>query len=234
MSGHSKWATIKRKKGVTDAKRANQFTKLARAISVAAKTGKNLDLAVESAKGANMPKENIERAIKKGTGEMAGEEIIQTCYEAYGPEAVGIIINILTDNKNRALSEIKAVLNKFGGKLASSGAVSYLFEEKGEIVINKTNQTVADDDLEMIIIESGASDYEIEGDIIYIYTDPKNLNQVENNLKFKSLKADSAQIIMCPKNYVDVLENKKESIVKLLTHLEELDDVSEVYTNAEL
>ncbi len=234
MSGHSKWSTIKRKKGVADAKRANQFTKLARAITVAAKEGKNLDLAIEQAKKANMPKDNIDRAIKRGQGELGGIEIESACYEAYGPNNIGIIINVLTDNKNRALAEIKAVLNKLNGKLASAGTVSYLFDERGMIELKQEGQTVSGEDLEMIIIESGAKDYSVEDDIIYVYTDPKKLSEVQKALEFKSLKIDNAKLEMSPKNYVKLDENKKEAVIKLLTALEELDDVSEIYTNADL
>lgn len=234
MSGHSKWATTKRHKAVVDAKRSNLFTKLARAITVAAKSGKNLDLAISAAKKASMPKENIQRAIDKGTGKIADEEIISTSYEAYGPEGVGIIIEVITDNKNRAISEIKASLNKYGGKLASSGAVSYLFEKNGVIELKETNQTLSGEDLEMVIIESGAKDYEIDEGIIYVYTDPKELTKVKQNLEFKSLKVDEAKLEMSPGNYVKISEDKKEKIIKLLEMLEDLEDVNQIFTNADL
>ncbi len=234
MSGHSKWSTIKRKKGVADSKRSNQFTKLARAITIAAKESKNLDLAIEQAKKANMPKENIERALQRGLGELGGEEINSMSYESYGPGGIGIIIDVLTDNKNRSLSEIKSVLNKYNGKLASSGAVSYLFDQEGVVQFKKDGQTVAGDDLEMIIIDSGAKNYSIDDGIIYVYTEPKKLSEIKKALEFKSLKIDSAKLQMCPKSYINLDENKKESVIKLLTSLEELDDVSEVYTNADL
>ncbi len=234
MSGHSKWATTKRHKAVVDAKRSNLFTKLARGITVAARTGKNLDIAIASAKRASMPKDNIQRAIDKGTGKIKGVEIIQTSYEAYGPEGIGVIIDVLTDNKNRAVAEIKAVLNKHNGKLASSGAVAYLFERNGVIELKKENQSLSGEDLEMVIIESGAKDYEVDDGILFIYTDPKELAKVRQNLEFKSLKIDEADLEMSPKNYVAITEDKKEKIIKFLEALEDLEDVSHISTNANL
>lgn len=234
MSGHSKWATTKRHKAAIDAKRANAFTKLARIITVAAKTGKNLDLAVETARKANMPKDNIQRAIDKGTGKIQSEEIIETTYEAYAPGGVGIIIKVLTDNKNRAVSEIKGTLNKYNGTLANAGAVSYLFENKGVILINLSENTQSQEDLEMYIIESGAQDYEKEEGVIYVYTSPTELMKIKENLEKSGIKIEKADIEMSPKTYVDVSEDKKSSILNLLEILDSLDDVSEVYTNANL
>lgn len=234
MSGHSKWATTKHHKAIVDAKRSNLFTKLAHNITIAAKIGKNLDIAVEAAKHASMPKENIQRAIDKGTGKIAGANIKQVIYEAYGPGGIGIIIDVLTDNKNRTLSEIKSVLNKNNGRLANSGAVSYLFAEQGIIELKQSGQTIFGEDLEMIIIDSGAKDYTIVDGIIYVYTEPKALSSVKQALEFKSLKIDNAKIELSPKNYIKIAEDKKETIVNLLQTLEDLDDVSEIYTNADL
>lgn len=234
MSGHSKWSTIKRKKGAADAKRSNLFSKLARAITVAARTGKNLDLAMDAAKKANMPKDNIKRAIDKGTGKVAGEEIISARYEGYGPEGVGIIIDVLTDNKNRAIAEIKATLSKHAGKMANSGAVSYLFDELGVIELKKDGQTLSGEDLEMVIIESGAKDYSEEDGIVYVYTDPKELEKVKKALEFKSLKIEDAKLEMTPKNYVDISDDKKPQVIKLLEILEDLEDVQSISTNANL
>lgn len=234
MSGHSKWATTKRHKAVIDAKKSSIFTKLARNITLAAKTGKNLDIAIESAKKASMPKDNIQRAIDRGTGKLAGEIIETINYEIYGPSGAGVIAQVITDNKNRALSEIKAVLNRNNGRLANSGAVSYLFEEQGVIELNQANQTISGDDLEMVIIDAGAKDYEIEDGIIYVYTDPKQLSIVKDALTFKSLKVDDAKIEFSPKNYIAVDEDKKDTVMNLLQSLEDLDDVNEVYTNANL
>jgi len=234
MSGHNKWSKIKRKKGATDIKRSNLFSKLARTITVAARSGKGLDLTIEQAKKANMPRDNIQRAIDKGTGKVEGAEITEVRYEAYGPEGIGIIIDALTDNKNRALAEIKATLNKYNGKLATSGAVLYLFEELGVIEIVKEGQSITGEDLEMTIIESGAKDYSFDEGVIYIYTNSKELEKVKKNLEFKSLKIENAKLEMSPGNYIKLDEHKQESVVKLLSALEELEDVSEVYTNADL
>jgi len=234
MSGHSKWATTKRHKAVVDAKRSGVFTKLARAITVAAKEGKNLDIAIEQARAANMPKDNIDRAIKRGQGGTNEAEIVGMRYEVYGPGGTGIIVDVLTDNKNRALSEIKATLNKYNGKLATGGAVSYLFEEQGVIELDNSGQTLQGEDLEMVIIDSGAQDYSISDGTVYVYTNPKELTKVKQALEFKSLKVKSANLAMNPKNYIDCDENKKQSIIKLLETLEDLDDVANVYTNANL
>ena len=234
MSGHSKWKQIKHKKGAADAKRSSQFTRLAHAITIAAKTGKGLDIAIEQAKKYNMPKDNIDRAVKRGTGGLAGGEIIQTQYEAYGPAGVGVIIQVFTDNKNRAISEIKSMLNKYGGKLAEGGAVSYLFEKKGVVELKKEGQTLSGEDLEMVVIESGANDYTVVDDIIYVYTNPKDLDVVKKALEFKSLKVENACLEMVPQNTIAIAEDKKDSVIKLLEALEELDDVEEVFTNAEL
>lgn len=234
MSGHNKWSKIKRKKGVADVKRSNLFSKLARVITVAAKSGKNLDLAVDAAKKANMPKDNIQRAIDKGTGKLEGEDIISEHYEAYGPEGVGIIIDILTDNKNRALAEIKSTLAKFGGSLAKQGSVSYLFDEQGIIELAKSDQTLSGEDLEMVIIESGAKDYESEDEVFYVYTSSKELENVKKALEFKSLKIDNAKLEMSPKNYVNIPDDKKLQIIKLLETLEDLEDVQSISTNANL
>lgn len=234
MSGHSKWATTKRHKAVVDAKRSNLFTKLARAITIAAKTGKNLDLAISQARSYSMPKENIQRAIDKGTGKIEGVQIEELTYEAYGPEGVAIIIKVLTDNKNRTISELRSILTKNGGKIAEQGAVGFIFENKGIININLSNQALSKEDLEMIVIDSGAQDYEEDNGYFYVYTKPNELEKVKKALEFKTIKIASAKLEMISKNYIKISDDKKENIAKLLESLEELDDVSEVYTNAEL
>lgn len=234
MSGHSKWATTKRHKSVIDSKRANVFTKLARAITVAAKTGKGLDLAIEQARAANMPKENIQRAIDKGTGKLASIQIEEHIYEAYAPGGVAIIIKVLTDNKNRTVSELRSILSDHNGKMAESGSVNFLFDQKGIIEIEIIGQTLSKNDLEMVIIDSGAEDYEELEEQIYIYTKPYELEKVKKALEFKTIKIVSAKLEMMPKNYVKISDDNKESIIKLLEALEENDDVGEVFTNADL
>lgn len=234
MSGHSKWSSIKRQKGVTDAKRSGVFTKLAKAITVASRTGHGLDIAIEQAKKANMPHDNIDRAIARGKGELGGAQIEEEIYEAYGPSGVAIMIKTLTDNKNRTVSEIRSILNKFAGNLANAGAVSYLFEQKGVIEIPADKMPLPKEDAEMIIIDSGADDFTEDGNNIYVYTNPKKLEEVKHNLEFKALPIESAKIEHNPKAYANIAEDKKEGVIKLLEALEDLDDVSEVYTNADL
>jgi YebC/PmpR family DNA-binding regulatory protein len=234
MSGHSKWAQIKRAKGVTDKKRAQTFTRIANGIVVAARAGRGLDLAIEKAKEANMPKENIDRAIARGKGEIPGVQIEEAIYEAYGPSGVAILIKTLSDNKNRAVASLRAVLNKYNGRLADSGSVAYLFEEKGVIAVEIAKQVLAKDDIEMIIIDSGAEDFKEDDGFIYVYIKPKQLGEVKKNLEFKTIKIDSANLEMSPKTYIDISEDKKESIIKLLEAIEEGEDVSEVFTNANL
>ena len=234
MSGHSKWSTIKRQKGVQDAKRSGVFTKLAKAITVASRTGHGLDIAIEQAKKANMPHDNIDRAIARGKGELDGAQIEEEIYEAYGPSGVAIMIKTLSDNKNRTVSEIRAVLNKYNGSLASTGAVSYLFEQKGIITIIANKIPLPKEDAEMIIIDSGADDFIEDDNYIYVYTVPKKLEEVKQNLEFKAIPIESAKIEQNPKTYANISEDKKEGVIKLLETLEDLDDVSEVYTNADL
>lgn len=234
MSGHSKWSTIKRKKGAEDQKKANVFTKLANIISVAAKTNRGLDMAIEQARAANMPKDKIEKAILRGQGKIAGAAIEEIVYEAYGPGGVAIMIKALSDNKNRTVSEIRSVLNKYNGSLANAGAVSYLFEQKGVMQIDLDKIPMPKEDAQMIIIESGAEDFEEDKNQLYVYTAPKKLEEVKQNLEFKALPIESAKLELNPKTYADLAEDKKESVINLLSALEELDDVSEVFTNANL
>lgn len=234
MSGHSKWANIKHRKGKQDALKANVYTKLANVIIVAARAGKGLDLAIERAKKANMTRDKIDHAIAKGQGKIEGVIVEEITYEGYGPESVAIIIQVLTDNRNRALSALRSILNKYNGKMANSGAVSYLFDQKGVLEINLAGQTLGKEDLEMVIIESGASDFEEDEGRLFVYTEPKKLEEVKKNIEFKTIKIDNAKLEMIPKAYATISENKKESIIKLLEELEDDQDINEVYTNAEL
>lgn len=243
MSGHSKWATTKRKKAVIDAKRSKVFTKVAKLITIAARDGKSGDpntnpslrLALDNARAVSMPKENIERAIKRGlgTGEGAAslEEIV---YEAYGPGGVAILIECLTDNRNRALSEIKATLNKAGGSIASPGSVGYLFKKVGQIILDQPKVSLPQEELEMAIIESGASDFSKEDSFYVITCDFLELNQVKASLEGSGVTVDSAEPSMVASNYIDLGSNAKESLEKLLDTLDDLDDVNEVYSNANL
>lgn len=234
MSGHSKWATTKRAKAATDAKRSNLFTKLANVIAVSARGGGDpttnfqLRLAVDKARAANMPKEGIERAIKRGAGELGGAQIEEVIYEAYGSAGSAILIQVTTDNKNRAISEIKAVLNRNGGKLANAGSVAYLFERKGEI---RTKALGGKEEAELAIIESGADDYQEVEDEFYIYCKADILSEVKNYLADKGFEVISSEIVFLPKDPIHVEEEKSDKVIRLLELLDELDDVTSVSSN---
>jgi len=233
MSGHSKWATTKHQKAATDKKRSNLFTKLANLISVAARSGGDptmnfsLRLAIDKAKAANMPKENIDRAIKRGTGELGGQRVEEELYEVYGPSGTAILIEATTDNKNRAVAEIKSVLNKSSSKLASSGSVAYLFTRKGVIKASGDQGEEA----ELKIIDSGADDYEkIEGGYL-IYTKMENLRSVSDALANAGFEIESAELSWEPKDTVTLSDEESEKVIKLLESLDDLDDVSSVSSN---
>jgi len=240
MSGHSKWATTKRKKAGIDAKRSKIFTKVAKLVTIAARDGKSGDpatnpglrLAIDNAKAVSMPKDNIDRAIKRGIGGTEGGAALEEItYEAYGPNGVAILIECLTDNKNRALGEIKAILNKAGGSVASTGSVSYQFNKVGQIIIETVKNKFTADELELIIIESGADDFTAE-EGLYIITCPfQSLNLVKKNLEDQGVIIDTAEAVQIPSTYVDIPAEKRESIEKILENLDDLDDVNNVYSN---
>ena len=239
MSGHNKWANIKHRKMAQDAKRSKIFTKLIREIIVAAREGggdpeKNprLRAAIERAKAANMPKENIERAIKRGTGELEGEQLYEITYEAYAPGGVALFIKVVTDNKNRSAQEIRHTLSKYGGSLAESGAVSWIFERKG--IINIPREKVADlEELAMIAIDAGAEDIKDDEDPIQIITSPEDLSTVRKALEDAGYEVE-ANVSYIPKNTVRVTGGDAEKLLRLLNALEELDDVQEVISNFEM
>jgi YebC/PmpR family DNA-binding regulatory protein len=243
MSGHSKWATTKHKKGVIDAKRSKVFTKVAKVITVAARDGKSGDptmnpslrIAIDNAKAVSMPKDNIDRAIKRGLGGLdGGAQLEEITYEAYGPNGVAMLIECLTDNKNRALGELKAVLNKAGGSIASTGSVSYQFSKVGQIIIDENTNSFKGEDIEMVIIDSGASDFSKE-DNLYIVTCPfTELISVKKKIEEASIVIDTAEAVQIPNIYVDVPEEKKPLIEKILENLDDLDDVNSVYSNANI
>lgn len=237
MSGHSKWATTKRKKAAVDAKRSASFTKLANAISIAARDGGDpsmnfsLRLAVDRAKAASMPKENIERAIKRGTGELGGAAIEEIVYEGYGPGGVAILIQCLTDNRQRTVASIRSLFNKFGGSLAEAGSVAYLFEKRGQIIVNLSDVDLSQEELETAILESGADDYENDDGVYVIYTSFDNVAAVSKNLEDTGAKIDSLEIIHQPKTTISVSEEKITSVEKLIETLESDDDIVNVYAN---
>lgn len=235
MAGHSKWASIKHKKAATDKKRSNVFGKLANAITVAARSGQdpsmnpNLQMAIDKAKSFNMPKDNIERAIKRADKGADGNQLEEVVYEIYGPSGVAILATALTDNKNRTTAEVKAVLNKLNGKIASSGAVQFLFAQRGVIEISIDGQ--GKEAVELKIIESGADDYgEIEGGYL-VYSDPKLVKAVADKLKESGLKVASYQLAMEPKEMIELEGEDSDKVVKLLEALDDLDDVNDVNSN---
>lgn len=237
MSGHSHFSSIKHKKAITDAKRGQIFSKLARQISIAAKEGDDPEMnpqlrqSLDKAKSLNMPKDNIERAIKKGTGELNGIKLESVIFEAYGPGNIAIIIEGITDNKNRALAEVKQILNQNNGKLAQSGSVKWLFERKGvlEIKIEHENK---EEDLELLAIEAGAEDISWYNSILNIYTKPEKLEKVKINLENKGIKAETSSLDWVAKDMIEI--KKKESAQRLFEALDELDTVQEIYSNIKI
>jgi YebC/PmpR family DNA-binding regulatory protein len=236
VSGHSKWHSIKHKKAVVDARRGQQFTKLARAITVAAREGggdpdgnPSLALAIQKARDASMPKDNIERAIAKGTGASADAEQIETVlYEGYGPGGVALLIEALTDNRNRTGAEIRHAFTKHGGSLGEPGSVSYLFDKRGVIVIDAARYD--EDDL-IAAIDAGAEDIALDEDVFEVVTDPADLPQVRAALEAAGVEMDSSDVTQRPKSRVPVEEADAAKLMKLIDALEELDDVSSVDAN---
>ncbi len=239
MSGHSKWASIKHKKALVDAKRGQAFTKIIREITVAAKTGggdsntnPRLRTAIQSAKDANMPADNIDRAIKKGTGELEGVTYEEVTYEGFGPEGAAILVACLTDNKNRSASEIRSVFNKNGGNMGGAGAVAWMFEKKGFIVISKN--VTSEDQLMEIVLGAGAEDMTSTDQMFEVTTAPQDLWAVREAVEKAKIKIESANLTMIPKNLVKVSVESGRTVVKLIEALEEHDDVQNVYSNADI
>ncbi len=240
MSGHSKWSTIKRKKGAADAKRGKLFSKLAKEITLAARAGggdaegnPRLRTVLLAARANNMPKDNIDRAVKKGTGELEGVTYEEMRYEGYAPGGVAIIIDLLTDNKNRAISELRHILNKNNGVLAENGAVLWNFESKGVITIQKS--ACSEDDMFEKAIEAGADDVDIEGaDVYEITTAPNALHQVVAALGEMGLTVDGANLNMQPKTTVKVEGSAAAGVLRLIEALEDCDDVQNVYANFDI
>ena len=239
MAGHSKWAQIKRKKAVTDQRRAASWTKLIREITVAAKLGggdpagnPRLRLAMDSARAANMPNDNIDRAIKKGTGELEGVEYQEISYEAYGPSGVALYIETLTDNANRTVADIRHALSRQGGNLGTNGSVAWMFDRRGQIVFDSSAYEEAA--VLEAALEAGAEDMEVEDGSYTVYTDIADFHAVQDALKEAGLEWESAELAMVPKTNVHVEGKDAEKLVKLLDALEELDDVQKVYANADI
>lgn len=237
MSGHSHWAGIKQRKGVNDAKKANVFTKYGRLISIAAKQGGgnpdhnfSLRLAIDQARSVNMPKDTIERAIKKGTGELKdGAEIEEVIYEGYGPGNVAMLIKTATDNRNRTFSEIKSLFTKGGGKLGSEGSVKFMFKQVGSIEILNENRN--SDEIEIAAIEAGAEDMDYEKDFIIIYTATTELQNVKESLEKNGIKIEGAGLIYVPLQKIELLPEAKTVYENLWEKLDEHDDVQEIFDN---
>jgi len=239
MSGHSKWSTIKRKKGAADAKRGKIFTKLIREIMVAARIGggdinsnPRLRAAVNAAKAENMPKENIERAIKKGTGEMEGVHYEDLIYEGYGPGGVAMMFEVLTDNKNRTVADMRHILSKYNGSLGESGCVSWMFEKKGLILIDKAG--VDEDRLIEVSLEAGALDVKDVGKDFEVSTDPSNFEEVRRAIEEAGFKPNYAEVTMVPQSTVRLTGKEAEQMLKLMEGLEDSDDIQKVYANFDI
>lgn len=239
MSGHSKWASIKHKKAVVDAKRGQHFTKLGRAIAVAAKEGggdpdgnPTLANAIQKAKDASMPKDNIERAIAKGTGEDTDADAIETItYEGYGPGGVALLIETLTDNRNRTGSEVRHTLTKYGGSLGEPGSVAYLFEKTG--VITVSGDRYGEDDL-IVAIDAGADDISLDDDVYEILVEPARLADVRSALESGGVELESSEVVQRPSTRVPVEEAEAAKLVRLVEALEENDDVDSVHANFDI
>jgi len=240
MSGHSKWATIKRAKGVNDAKRGQLFTKLANVITLSVKQGggnadtnfnASLRLAVDKAKSANMPKDSIDRAIAKGMGGASGAELEEVMYEGFAPGGVGLLVEAVTDKKQRTVAEVKNMLDKNGASLAGQGAVSYLFQKAGEIVVEPNGKSI--DDILNIAFEHNVSDFEQDQDIIVLYTDPTALQSTKKGLEEGGLVISDAALIYKPLSRVSVSAEQEEKIIALIEKLDDMDDVQKVFTNLE-
>jgi YebC/PmpR family DNA-binding regulatory protein len=238
MSGHSKWSTIKHKKAASDAKRGKVFTRIAKEITIAAREGggdpeanTTLRLAIAKAKQSNMPKDNIDRAIKRGTGEIEGGELIDAIYEAYGPHGVGILVQVVTDNRNRAVADVRHAVNKYGGNMAEAGAVSWQFSRKGYIGVT---EGVDQDELFMVAADAGADDVQFNDGIAEIYVGLEAFQAVQLALESAGIKMDESSLIYEPNSPLELDPSAALQVMNLIERIEELDDVQNVYTTLEV
>lgn len=239
MSGHSKWSTIKRKKGATDAKRGQVFTRLSKEISVAARAGGDaetnfrLRLAVEKARAANMPKDNIQRAIKRGTGEDKDGTILeQVTYEGYAQHGIALMIETVTDNRNRAVAELRHILNRSGGNLGESGSVAWQFENVAYFAFPVSNRS--EEELFDIVVDAGAEDLTYSDEIVEVFASVESFKSVSDALELNDIAPDEAMLRMEPKNMVELSPSETAQVMKTIESVEELDDVQNVYTNLEV
>jgi len=239
MSGHSKWSTIKRKKGKADAERGRMFTKLIKEITVAARNGggdentnPRLRTAVATAKAANMPQDNIKRAIQKGTGELPGVSYEESTYEGYGPGGVAVYVEVLTDNKNRTVAEIRHIFSKYNGNLGENGCVAWMFDKQG--IIQVETSKCDEDTLLEIALEAGATDMSVQDDVYEIITPWSELDAVRAAIEAKSIPIISAEVNMVPQNTIKLNEKQAETMLKMYETLEDHDDVQNVYGNFDI
>ena len=240
MSGHSKWHTIKHKKGALDAKRGKIFTKLIKEITVATRTGGSGDIdqnarlrkVVTDAKGMNMPNDTIDRAIKRGTGELEGVNYEEITYEGYGIGGVAVLIETMTDNRNRTVAELRHLFSKNGGNLGESGSVAWMFDKKGLIIVDKAAKS--EDELFEIAIEAGADDVQIEGDVYEIYTAPENFEAVNDAIKAAGIEPQAAEVSMIPQNYIKLEGADAKQMLKIYEAVEDNDDVQNIYANFDI
>ncbi len=239
MSGHSKWSTIKHKKGAADAKRGKIFTKLIKEITVAAKIGggdpdsnPRLRTAVNAAKAQNMPKDNLERAIKKGTGELEGVNYEEISYEGYGPGGVAVLVECLTDNKNRTIADVRYIFSKAGGNIGTDGCVSWMFDKKGLISIDKSN--IDEDTLMELALDAGAEDVKDEGDCFEVITEPGDFDAVKEAVDAADIKYDVAEVTMIPQTDTKLEGKEAEQMVRFMEALDDCDDIQQFYTNADI
>ncbi|MBN1153809.1 YebC/PmpR family DNA-binding transcriptional regulator [candidate division KSB1 bacterium] len=239
MSGHSKWSTIRRKKEKIDAQRGKVFTKLIKELTIAARRGGGdedsnpaLRTAIANAKAANMPAANIERAIKKGTGELPGVSYDEVTYEGYGPGGTALMIEALTDNKNRTVAEIRHILSKYNGNMGESGCVAWMFEKKGIISINKSE--IGEEELLELVLEGGADDLRSDDDSYEIVTNPSNYENVKRVIESHNIKIEDAELTMQPQNTVNVSGKDAENLIRIMDALEDHDDVNSIYSNFDI
>jgi YebC/PmpR family DNA-binding regulatory protein len=238
MSGHSKWATIKRKKAATDSARGKVFTKIIKEITIAARDGggdpngnPRLRLAIASAKASNMPQDNITRAIKKGTGELEGVHYEEITYEAYAPHGIAVMIECVTDNRNRTVAELRHLISKYNGNLGESGSVAWMFERRGVVILAKDNHS--EDDVMEVILDAGADDLKTEDEFFEVVSSIENFETVRKTLEDKKFKIESANLQQLAKNLIALDEKGAADIMRFLEVVEEHDDVQNIFSNAD-
>ena len=241
MAGHSKWHNIQRRKGAQDKKRGKIFMRHARLIYTAAKEGGGdpdmnpaLRTAIENAKADNLPNDNIERAIKKATGSLEGANFEEITYEGYGPGGIAVIVQVLTDNRNRTASEVRHAFSKHGGNLGETGCVSFMFDRKGYIVVLNKDEAIDENEFTLAAIEAGADDIEYEDGVFEVYTEPASFNDVKTNLESAGYLLEEAEITLIPQNFTQIDAEQEEQLLALVDMLEESEDVQDVHHNLEI